>query len=59
MPGTVTEEGLGGLETLKTKLVPPPVLTISKNKRQYTLHTDASDRQSGCVLLQKQDDGTT
>lgn len=36
----------------KQKLRSPPILTLPKNSGQYTLPTDACDRQIGCVLLQ-------
>lgn len=45
------------MDTLKEKLVSPPLLTLPKQQGISNFGTDACDRQVGCVLLEKQDDG--
>ena len=42
-------------ETLKDKLVNPPILTLPKANRPLILDTDACDHQLGSVLLQQQE----
>lgn len=39
------------------RLISPPVLALPRFQGQYTVNTDAYDRQIGCVLLQKLPDG--
>ena len=42
-------------ETLKRKLISPPVLALPKRGRPYMIDTDASAYQLGAALLQQQD----
>ncbi len=42
-------------ETLKRKLISPPVLALPKRGRPYMIDTDASAYQLGATLLQQQD----
>ena len=42
-------------ETLKRKLISPPVLALPKRGRPYMINTDASAYQLGATLLQQQD----
>lgn len=35
-----------------------PILVVPRANEQYTVHTDAGDTRIGCVLLQKEEDGT-
>ncbi|XP_055309423.1 uncharacterized protein LOC129573155, partial [Sitodiplosis mosellana] len=51
-----TEECKDAFETLKNKLLEPPVLCIFDPKRETELHTDACTRGYGGMLLQKQKD---
>ena len=51
-----TEAQRTAFETLKSKLVSPPILCLPKLGKRYILDTDASAYQLGCVLLQEQDD---
>ena len=46
-------------ETLKDRLVNPPILTLPKENRPLILDTDACDHQLGCVLLEQQEDSKT
>lgn len=55
--GPFNEEELDPLETVKEKLILPAVFTLPKRNGEYTLDTDACDRQVDCVLLQYQQDG--
>ena len=43
--------------TLKDKLVNSPVLAVYNPLRETELHTDASAKGYGSVLLQRQEDG--
>lgn len=36
----------------------PAVLVLPRTKGQYTLEFSAGDKQIGCVILQKQEDGS-
>lgn len=54
--GLHNKEEIKALDVLKEKFISPPGLTLPKIKEQFTLFTDACDRQVGCVLLQKQKD---
>ena len=56
---SLTDEEMTAFETLKDKLVKPPILTLPKANRPLILDTDACDHQLGCVLLQKQEDAKT
>lgn len=47
------------LQTVQAKLTSPPVLALPNRKGHITVGTDACDKNVGCVLLQKQPDGTT
>lgn len=50
-------EQLQAFETLKTKLVLQPILSIYSPLAETELHCDASTIVFGAILLQKQDDG--
>ena len=54
----LTEEQMHSFETLKEKLVSPPVLALPRPDLPYIVETDANDYQVGCVLSQKYPDGT-
>lgn len=54
----LADDEISALETLKVKLVEPPVLALSRSQRAYTVDTDVCDKQIGCVLLQKQPERT-
>lgn len=54
---SLTTEETEAFETLKSKLVEPPVLALPRGKGRYTVDTDACNEQVGCVLLQEQPDG--
>lgn len=51
-----TDECMNAFLLLKNKLTEAPILSIFDPKRETELHTDASSRGYGAVLLQKQDD---
>ena len=51
-----TEMQLDAFETLKRKLVSPPVLALPMPNRPFLIDTDASAYQLGAALLQQQDD---
>ena len=51
------EERRSAFETVKTCLISPPVLRLSRLELPYYLDTDASDAQLGCTLLQQHEDG--
>jgi hypothetical protein len=42
---------------LRDALIEPPILTLPKEGKSYTLDVDACDYQIGACLLQQQDDG--
>ena len=48
-------EAVEAFETLKRKLISPPVLALPKRGRPYMIDTDASAYQLGATLLQQQD----
>lgn len=52
-----SDEELEVLNKWKTKLSSPLLLTLPRLQGPYTAHTDAYDRQIGCVLFKKQPDG--
>ena len=49
-----TPDQLQAFETLKRKLVTPPILRLPKTNKPYMIDTDASAYQLGATLLQKQ-----
>ena len=49
-----TDEQTRAFETLKTRLISPPVLALPKAGRPYKIDTDASAYLLGAVLLQQQ-----
>ena len=51
-----TYEQTKAFETLKTRLIWPPVLALRKAGRPYMIDTDASAYQLGATLLQQQDE---
>ena len=50
-------EQLGAFNTLRERLIHPPVLTLPKKKGRFILDTDASGEQIGCCLFQEQESG--
>ena len=55
-PFTWTETQQQAFDTLKEKLMRPPVLAYADYSKPFKLHTDASCTGLGAVLYQKQDD---
>jgi RNase H-like domain found in reverse transcriptase len=55
--GPIPQDGIFALNTLRDRLLSPPVLALPRAKGQMGLDTDASDFQLGCCLLQLQPDG--
>ncbi len=53
-----TIEQLGAFQTLKQRLLEPPIVRLPVYGRPYTLDVDASKSQLGCALLQEQEDGS-
>ena len=51
-----TDKQTKAFETLKTRLISPPVLALPKGSRPYMIHTGASVYQLGPTLLQQQDE---
>ena len=51
-----TPDQLKAFETLKRKLVTPPILGRPKTNKPYTIDTDASAYQLGATLLQKKNE---
>lgn len=49
------EQARQAVEKLKNRLINPAVLVILRLKRHYTVNTDASDTQVGCVLLRERE----
>lgn len=52
-----TDDEITALQTLKARLMKPPVLAVPSLQGPYTVGTDACDKQNRCVFLQKQHDG--
>lgn len=50
-------EGVEAFQQLKPVLLHPPVFALTKIVLPYTLDSDASDAQTGCCLMQEQDNG--
>lgn len=57
--GPLYEEEILGINTLKEALLSPLILALPSSTGYVTLDTDTRDKQILCVLLKKQDDGTT
>ena len=55
--GKLSDAAISAFETLRKKLLSPPVLALPRSKGQLWLDTDASQGQLGCCLLQKQPEG--
>ena len=51
-----TDELTRAFETLKTRLISPPILALPKAGRPYMIDIDASAYQLGATLLQQQDE---
>ena len=51
-----TEQQQEAFETLKSKLIEPPILALPKPGRPYMVDCDASKYGIGAVLLQQQDE---
>jgi len=56
-PFPMDEEQMKVFEALRNRLSTPPILSIFNPNRETELHTDASSRGFGAVLLQRQNDG--
>jgi hypothetical protein len=54
--GPIPQDGSLALNTLRDRLLSPPVLALPRAKGQMGLDTDASDGQLDCCLLQLQPD---
>jgi transposase InsO family protein len=55
----LTPAQIYAFESLRTKLLSPPILALPRSEGRIWLDTDASDGQLGCCLLQAQPDGST
>jgi transposase InsO family protein len=55
----LSEEQRKAFETLRERLLSPPVLALPRAEGHYFLDTDASATQLGCCLRQTQPDGST
>lgn len=53
----LTEEERKNFETLKSKLIEPSLLALTRVKGRYTFDTDACNEQVLCVLLKEQPEG--
>ena len=51
-----TDAQMEAFETLKERLISPPILALPKAGRPYMIDTDASAYQLGATLLQQQDE---
>jgi RNase H-like domain found in reverse transcriptase len=49
---SLSEEQLAAFETLRTRLLDPPILALPRAEGRFTLDTDASQEQIGCCLFQ-------
>jgi RNase H-like domain found in reverse transcriptase len=56
--GSLSEEQLAAFETLRTRLLDPPILAQHSAEGLLILDTDASHEQIGCCLFQEQVEGT-
>lgn len=54
---TTDEDDLQALDTLNETFVSPPIISLPKTARQYTLDIDGRDHEVECVPLQNQEDG--
>jgi len=52
--GPFNDKEQEAFDTLKMRLISPPVIALPRGTGKYTVDTDACDRQVGCVLLQEQ-----
>jgi hypothetical protein len=52
----LNEEQLNAFNTLRAKLLDPPVLTLPRREGRYILDTDASQEQIDCCFYQEQPD---
>jgi hypothetical protein len=55
--GILNEEQLHAFNSLREKLLHPPVLALPKREGKFILDTDASGDQIGCCLFQEKSDG--
>ncbi|CAN8076107.1 unnamed protein product [Agarophyton chilense] len=51
----LTDDQYESFQTLKDKILNPPILALPKPNRPFVLDTDDCDVQLGCALLQEQD----
>jgi RNase H-like domain found in reverse transcriptase/Reverse transcriptase (RNA-dependent DNA polymerase)/Integrase zinc binding domain/Integrase core domain/Chromo (CHRromatin Organisation MOdifier) domain/Retroviral aspartyl protease len=56
--GVLSPDQLTAFETLRARLLDPPILALPRADGVFTLDTDASNEQIGCCLYQDQPDGT-
>jgi hypothetical protein len=56
--GSLSEEQLASFETLRTRLLDPPILALPRAEGLFILDTDASQETIGCCLFQEQVGGT-
>jgi hypothetical protein len=55
--GLLSSEAIGVFNTLRDRLLSPPVLALPRTDGRIWLDTDVSDGQLGCCYLQAQLDG--
>ena len=51
------EEQTEAFETLRSSLISPPILRLPQEGQEFSVDTDACDKQIGCALMQVQEDG--
>jgi Reverse transcriptase (RNA-dependent DNA polymerase)/RNase H-like domain found in reverse transcriptase len=54
---SLSKEQLAAFETLRTRLLDPPILALPRAEGLFTLDTDASQEKIGCCFFQEQDGG--
>jgi hypothetical protein len=55
--GVLSDKQLQSFDTLRAKLLNPPILALPRKEGLFTLDTDASNQQIGCCLFQAHPDG--
>jgi RNase H-like domain found in reverse transcriptase len=55
--GVLSKEQLQSFDTLREKLLNPPILALPRKEGLFTMDTDASNEQIGCCLFQARPDG--
>jgi RNase H-like domain found in reverse transcriptase len=56
--GSLSEEQLAAFETLRTRLLDPPILALPRAEGLLILYTDAPQEQIVCCLFQEKGEGT-